>query len=507
MDLFRTFPVVDAMQNSSFRLQRLLADLSKDICKDMKHGRAGAMEFSRTHRYATICSGTEVTTVALKALEQVMPQHGFRHRFECLWTCEIDKTKWDWQRQLFTHYGDDTCMFENAVNLHQPLQKCLRHNCQCRLVPPEGIIAGVSCKDFSRQNPNRSTSVLSSSTSPGGSAQTTYALMAVTELYSPLWIVLENSDELMDDNPDWTCILSFFQSKGYRCVPCILDTPEFGLPVRRRRGYLVALLIASRLHLLSNLNFSEFEGTYVSNLNLMRRVPPSLVDVLEGPDSEILDRAFQDWQGHKASPLEPGTVDGHLSLMRSSHSPVVTSYSRISCRDSTKASEWFPSVNSRMKQILSQRQAANKDSAHFQIYDLAQSGHRIPAPSPHAEFPEALIATTVLPGSFFWLSFPDPGAGCDGEQLHDSMTQERPLISEEHLLLQGWPIRKGPVNLKDVPRSVQLSLAGNMFSSTVILSVMASLIFSTPWADPDDSDCAEESQQCADLAFDAIASM
>lgn len=87
------------------------------------------------------------------------------------------------------------------------------------------------------------------------------------------------------------------------------------------------------------------------------------------------------------------------------------------------------------------------------------------------------------------------------------MTQERPLISEEHLLLQGWPIRKGPVNLKDVPRSVQLSLAGNMFSSTVILSVMASLIFSTPWADPDDSDCAEESQQCADLAFDAIASM
>ena len=45
-----------------------------------------------------------------------------------------------------------------------------------------------------------------------------------------------------------------------------------------------------------------------------------------------------------------------------------------------------------------------------------------------------------------------------------------------------------------------------MFSSSVILSVIVSLIVSLPWADPD-PDYVEESEQCAELAFDAVASM
>ena len=505
------------MQNCDFRLQRLLAELSNDACRDMKQGKAGAMELELEHTFATICSGTEITTVALQALQKAMPAHGFRHRFRCLWTCEIDKSKWDWQRHLFKHYDEDSCMFENAVHLHKPMQKCLRHGEQCRVMSPEGVVAGVSCKDFSKQNPKRflnkastggGPSVLASSSSPGGSAQTTYALMRIIEVYSPLWVVLENSDELLEDNPDWTIILSFFQESGYRCVPCILDTQEFGLPARRRRGYLTAILTASRKHSLSNEAFEEFQKEFfIPNLNAMRRIPPSVVDVLERPDSKIVEKAQQDWLDHKAAALEPGTVDGHMSLMRSSHSPAVTSYSRIQCRDSSRASDWFPAMNARMKPILSQRQEAHRNIADFQIYDLSQSGHRIPCSSPHGEFPEVLIATTVLPGSFFWIRFPDPGAGTAGAQLHPSMTQERPLVSEEHLLLQGWPIRGGPVPLHEIPRNVQTSLAGNMFSASVILSVIASLIFSVPWADPDDSDFVEESEQCADLAFDAVASL
>ena len=195
--------------------------MSKDACQDMKQGRAGALEFEVTHTYATICSGTEITTVALKALEKVMQssKYGFRHSFRCLWTCEIDKSKWEWQRQFVKHYNEDTCMFENAVHLNKPVQKCLWHNCQCRVTSPDGVVAGVSCKDFSKQNPKRflnkastggGPSVLASSSSPGGSAQTTYALMRIIEVYSPLWVILENSDELLEDNPDWTIILSFF---------------------------------------------------------------------------------------------------------------------------------------------------------------------------------------------------------------------------------------------------------------------------------------------------------
>ena len=331
-----------------------------------------------------------------------------------------------------------------------------------------------------------------------------HGLLQFIEINQPIWVVLENSDELVEEeNVDWHYVLGVLQSKGYRCSTFIVESTEFGLPARRRRAYLVALAIASKAHSLTNGTISSFNDRYGRNLNLMRRVPPTILDVILPAESSIVKTWFTEWSAHGASPLEASTVDGHMSLMRK-HCQVVSSYSRIQCRDSSTASPWFKALNHRMRQILSQRPQANEDNADIQVFDLSQTAHRIPSSSPHPEFKEVIVTTAVLPNTFYWITFPDPRAGTEGHQLHQSIDCERPLSSEEHLLLQGWQVVNGPVDLTKVSRNIQSSMAGNMFSAPVILSVISALICSVPWTSQDDGQTSVESAD-ADAALDAIA--
>ena len=189
-----------------------------------------------------------------------------------------------------------------------------------------------------------------------------------------------------------------------------------------------------------------------------------------------------------------------MSLSRK-HCGVVSSYARMGLSDSTLASQWLPALHHRMREALKLRQESHMQDPNICVFDLSQSAHRIPSSHPHAEFSDVILMTAILPGSMFWLAFPHPGAGTGGCQLHSHLTEERPLTSEEHLLLQGWPI-EGPLDLQTVPRSVQLSMAGNMFSSPVCLAVLASFFLSVPWATEDVA--VEVASEAADAALSAL---
>lgn len=503
--LFR--PQTRRMDAATLTSGNLLKVLALDACKEMDAASPESLRMEIVHTYGTLCSGSEVATVALKELEKAMAANGMKHRFKLLWCCEIDQKKWPWEQELVNdHYNCGACIFSDAAELWKQCLPCAVHKKSCPVRPVMGTIAGVSCKDFSKANPKRNiakgASVLKQTTSAGGSAQTMHGLLWCIESHQPLWVVLENSDELAEEeNADWHLVLKFLQSKGYRCSTFIVESTEFAVPARRRRAYLVALAIASRRHSLTNGTFAQFNDRYGRNLNLMRRVPPSILDVLLPPDAAVVKQALEDWSSHSASPLEASTVDGHMSVMRR-QCQVVSSYSRIQCRDSSTASPWFSALNNRMKEILSQRQKAHQMNANIQIVDLSQTAHRIPTSAPHPEFNDVIICTAVLPGSFFWVTFPDPRAGTEGAGLHRNIPHERPLVAEEHMMLQGWPIANSPVDISQHPRPVVLSLAGNAFTSSVCLSVFAALIFSVPWNAPDD--VLVESAESADAAFDAI---
>ena len=84
--------------------------------------------------------------------------------------------------------------------------------------------------------------MLSNPTSQGATADRCFATLAVVQKFGPIWIILENSDELVKDEvADWSRIVTALADRGYKVVTCCLDTVEFGLPCHRGRAYFIAL--------------------------------------------------------------------------------------------------------------------------------------------------------------------------------------------------------------------------------------------------------------------------
>ena len=143
-------------------------------------------------------------------------------------------------------------------------------------------------------------------------------------------------------------------------------------------------------------------------------------------------------------------------------------------------------------------QAADSEDPSMKIYDLSQTIHRCPSSS-ICPIKGVMQGPTVLPGSFFGVSFPDPGAGVDSKHnTHRNLQEERLLLPEEKMMMLGWPVSKAkcPVDLKK-HRTILNHLSGNMFASTVFGSVFASFMAAVPWQS------SEEGDQASDEAVEA----
>ena len=99
------------------------------------------------HTYGTICSGSEVFSVAVKAFERALRRKGGQHAFSCKYMCEINSMKHAWLREVSEKLepGKCACLYEDCANIG----KCVVHGRACPLAVVEGLAAGVSCKDFS----------------------------------------------------------------------------------------------------------------------------------------------------------------------------------------------------------------------------------------------------------------------------------------------------------------------------------------------------------------------
>ena len=356
----------------------------------------------------------------------------------------------------------------------------------CIPAPAEGVVSGVSCKDISRANPDRYKrergTVLTTASSKGGTADTWFATLNVIELFGLMWIVLENSDELVKDEvADWSRIVSALNRLGCKVVTICLDTIEFGLPNHRGRAYLVAIRSIHPGHKIND--FSLFQQRLVGNIGSMRRIPPSCFDILFSPDDPRLQRALTEWLDHDPAPMQNSTADAHLSAFQSKRrSPLVSSYARLRCRDSTLASEWLRPLNFRMREVLAEQQEDTKSSGSIMIHDISQSISRCPRSTELLDHPSVACCPAILPGSFLWVILPDPGGGDGATQTHGNIPQERFLLADECLLLQGWPVAKSPVDLRKHSNSLKMSFAGNAFSGNVICSVFCSLMMSIEWS-------------------------
>ena len=123
---------------------------------------------------------------------------------------------------------------------------CCKHNQKCKVPGADIVVAGTSCKDFSKASHLIAAKrVTSQETTSGGSAQQVRGLIAYIAKWSVQMLLFENADMLaessdnapsaLDDIKDW------LRKLGMMTLPILTDAQLFGLPTERRRFYLVAL--------------------------------------------------------------------------------------------------------------------------------------------------------------------------------------------------------------------------------------------------------------------------
>ena len=451
--------------------------------------------------------GWQVFTIGAHTFQDALSQsaESYDHEFNCRYICEIDESKWKWEQEVLKVHSPQACHFKDCAKLFKLECKCHTHSQQCVVPETEGIVAGISCKDFSKQNPNKwlraKGSLLENDKSPGKSCETFWGTVKLIDANGCQWCILENSDELLEnDQGDWKKILVVMNSRGFRCISCVCCSTEFALPQRRRRSYLVCIAQHSKVFFIKE--WSLTRETFMRHLNRMRRIPPSFEQILLADDHPFIRAMFEIWSKHAPAGLEASTVDKHMAHSRSKRSCLDCSYGRLQVRESTAMSPWFPPLNYRMRDVLASEQADDGPKSSHTVHDLSQTIGRCPVSTVHPEFPHVALMPTVLPGSFFWLSkTPTP----DFPDTRPDIKYDRPLCPEEHMMLQAWPSTGGPLTVSD-HRSVANSMAGNAFTGTLSMAVFMSLISSLQWLPAIESDDVIDEDDVTHT-FDALAAL
>lgn len=152
----------------------------------------------RKLRVASLCTGSCSDGVAMDVLQRTLAKEGIDISFETPFIVENNKEKIIWCTDVHKALAGEEgaaeghlCAFDDVSKFCSPEYRyCYTHkkNCELPLVV-DGVIAGFSCKDFSRANKARKqfhgSDVSQALTSPGASAQTMHGVLQVLDKCVP----------------------------------------------------------------------------------------------------------------------------------------------------------------------------------------------------------------------------------------------------------------------------------------------------------------------------------
>ena len=123
-------------------------------------------------------------------------------------------------------------------------------------------------------------------------AQTFHALLAYIDNQRPLSIVFENVDTMADAGEADKCpsnmdiMLSEMSCRGYDAQQFITESSEFGLPTRRRRFYVVFVLVVANPGVdFSQRGLNNMFETLKRLVLVCRRTPPCVTELILPPGS------------------------------------------------------------------------------------------------------------------------------------------------------------------------------------------------------------------------------
>ncbi len=474
-----------------------LSDVPEDL--DARHFLAGQQveEFARTCvvkavaevgrpvldkeiSWASLCTGSGGDAIAALAFEKAARRVCVMFRLKCKLLCEIAKDKREWAMQVHALNGANPCAFSDLTNLRSQSSACAAHdNTACKL--PQELdfaIAGISCRDWSKSNPNRKifhdTDALAQGSSPGGSVNTAWELLSFLKCSHPEVVIVENSDELAGDQHKHNLdrLLYEFAQRSYDTRHMLIDANDYGLPQRKQRMWIVAVLRPGRRFEIAS--FDEFFNGMLKLMKLFKCRPPSFVDTLLGEGNKLLEKDLAERQKAPPKGWDSSSLGAHRAawakrgLRMQEHQP----------RQADKDSAWFKTLTPREADGLayhqSSRAVGDPDTigAKQSLYDTNNS---ILHPSFGAVINGVVVCPTIMPSAKMWISV-DSGATF-------SRSVHRIMHGSEALCVNGWPSNDPKYQELILDRSSKFlnDLAGNAFAPNVVVAILTSVFFAAEY--------------------------
>ena len=216
------------------------------------------------------------------------------------------------------------------------------------------LVAGFSCKDFSKANHSKASKVLHNSTSNGKTADTYHGMISVVDKCRPGAIILENVDDLGEDfNKDsLDLILSSLGTRGYDTMSYILDAADFGVPQTKKRCFIICMLRPGAVF-----KIKDSHGFFASVQNLLEafkcgRRP--LPDVLRAVDDPCVAKDLERRENKPSKGWSSDTLGAHRMAWLTQLG--VRMFSKeVGAAD--KASPWFATLTPREQDVLAFHQA------------------------------------------------------------------------------------------------------------------------------------------------------
>ena len=459
--------------------------------------RLGRPASSRQLRVASVCSGSEMLSVSLDALAGALGAHHCGLTFAVPYVCEIDPAKRRWcievQDILSKSPGGatDSCAYGDICGVVNGTTQCTRHSNHC-LVPAvlDGFVGRFSCKDFSRANQNRKNcngvDLVRGGTSPGKTADTIKGILDILDHSPPDWLLLENVDAMEDGGSDSAVdeLLCVLGEKGLDAQAFKINASDYGLPQSRARLFIMGVRRPGRA--MTIVDYDAFFKRVPEFLEMDKMGCPSLLDVLLPDQRAVVTSELRRRQQRTAKGWDSGSIGIH----RAEWQKHGLRWQAVQAAPDDVQSQWYETLCARQKDILAFHQVKNKSRPNkLPGADLGQSISRTPTTT---SVKGNIVAPTLLPGSFLWLSSASP------------TRSPRPLLGVEALSVQGWPIlqsRWKPL-LEEHSSAFLANLAGNAFPGTVVVAMVCSIIFAMEIKNNEAVAAAEEvTEQDATAAF------
>ena len=475
------------------QLLEKLAESHLNIFKEMMPNKA--LVAPRIITWASLCSGSEGIHFVMEAMQEAYRAAGIQVTLQQQFACEYDEQNQKWILELAGKKENAPCLFASIKQLDGAAAKCLRHKGTCAIGEVDVLVYGFSCKDLSRQNPNRAKSlkdpenILAQGVTPGGSAQTFRQSLKYIDKHPPGMIILENVDG-MDDNKDapegsdMDLCLAEFSARGYESQAFLMDNNEFGLPASRRRFYIVFLRTTGSTSLsLHGRSISAIFETLKKLVNVCRRQAPCASTVLLPGDDPAVAKWLQCLvsKTSERSLSSPGAWSEHhmrefQSLGRRVGQGVPVHVSK---------SPWFQTLSRREQSCL---EHAITEQPDLFMVDVSQSLKRT-----RFSFKEQNlhVAPAMMPIQIMWIhasQLKAYGQPCG-----------RLLLGREALLMQGFPINKVMEAIENTSEEHLRRMAGNSFGFPVVLAILMATFAAVDWREstPSASVLASDDAQVA----------